>query len=734
MLDRTTETVKADFEYEIINNKVIVDNSLFYASAYPAVLGSSGWAEFEFELRTGENIDIDFCWGFNTYEIKPRKPVQAWLKYLHHNFTYTQKEKYGEYKVYNVVSYENLGISNYDDYNVDWGTSNNNYLFNVTIDEIGFDENWNMTVAFSSYDIEENNYILFGNYIDNYHKVWNNESYKDWKRIDLDYDTINFNFRDMTTWYLVKNQNVVSDKLYKIRYWVDIPFGGLSGVSGKYWWAFKRSSDTLQEAINNDRFFYLDPWWDSNWNHYRVLTIESDYIDNSLVNFPVLVNSTDSTLISKCDSGDSVRFLSTDNSTEFYYEIEEWTDAGFSVWVNISEIITSGSDYKFLMYYNNSAASDNQDAENVWDSNYVGVWHMDDNTTSQVQDSTVYDNDGTKIGANEPIVSSGGKIGDAQLFDGSNDYINCGSSSVLEITSNITTEVFLKTTDVSRRYQGILKRGVSGKGYHNAFSSTTERLLFYVAGLSDTWCDGNTLLKNNVWYYFVSTYNGSANVLYLNDTIEDTEPSTGTITISGVEDFFIGREDYWSGNKFSGTIDEVRISNVSRNASWIKACFHSQNQSTHLGSFLSWGSEQTYSAPSGPPSHNITISNLFPVNNSNDVPLQPTAFAYFVHENGSKFTIRWYNDTILLGTETNVNNGTYSELLINFTKYNTAYTLNVSCNDTHNGWWNFTFDYTTISSGSGGGGSSGGRDVMGVVGIFGGMLGIIAFVFRRKKK
>ena len=76
--------------------------------------------------------------------------------------------------------------------------------------------------------------------------------------------------------------------------------------------------------------------------------------EEELKNFPVLINRTNTSLISKCDKGNSIRFSSLDNSTEFFYEIEEWTENGFSIWVNISEMIQPDSDYKFLMYYNNS--------------------------------------------------------------------------------------------------------------------------------------------------------------------------------------------------------------------------------------------------------------------------------------------------------------------------------------------------------------------------------------------
>ena len=113
-------------------------------------------------------------------------------------------------------------------------------------------------------------------------------------------------------------------------------------------------------------------WWNTDWNYYRVITIESDYIDTDLTNFPILVNISDA-IGDKCDDGDSIRFLDTDNSTEYFYEIEKWVDnEDRLVWVNLTDI-SSSVDTKFLMYYNNSAASDNQHPSDVWDNGFAAV-------------------------------------------------------------------------------------------------------------------------------------------------------------------------------------------------------------------------------------------------------------------------------------------------------------------------------------------------------------------------
>jgi hypothetical protein len=63
--------------------------------------------------------------------------------------------------------------------------------------------------------------------------------------------------------------------------------------------------------------------------------------------------------------------------------------------------------------------------------------------------------------------------------------------------------------------------------------------------------------------------------------------------------------------------------------------------------------------------------------------------------------ISWYDDQTLLGTENNVNNGTYNELFITATSYSTEYILNITANDGNGNWNNQTINFTTKGARSG---------------------------------
>jgi len=351
------EPPSEDFEWIIDGDTVYTNNTKFYASATPHTLSSSGWVIFEGRSKTFSGA-VDFTWGFNGTNTFPSRDIYIWRNYSHPNGDYEFYEDYGCRVIYNITDFQNLGIENYDNYIVHEGTKNNTYLFNATF----FDDDEGMvmtrTFAFTTYQQvgDGDDYRLCGNY-STARWIWDNLTYFDWKKIDLDFQKENYNFKNMTNWYYIKNQDIISGKTYKIKCWIDVEFGGLNGVSGKYWWAFKPSSETLQQAINNDHLFYLDPWWDSDWDYYKVCNVNNKHEG---VQMKIIITNTSGYSPSNvsCESHaqsdfDDIRFVNTDNSTLYDYWRENYTsDLYATYWVNNSDNAS-----QILMYYGNPQAS-----------------------------------------------------------------------------------------------------------------------------------------------------------------------------------------------------------------------------------------------------------------------------------------------------------------------------------------------------------------------------------------
>ena len=61
------------------------------------------------------------------------------------------------------------------------------------------------------------------------------------------------------------------------------------------------------------------------------------------------------------------------------------------IWVVVPSLPAS-SLVTIYMYFGNPEASDSQNAQNVWDSNYVAIFHMN-GTSDKMLDSTSHDTD-----------------------------------------------------------------------------------------------------------------------------------------------------------------------------------------------------------------------------------------------------------------------------------------------------------------------------------------------------
>ncbi len=114
-------------------------------------------------------------------------------------------------------------------------------------------------------------------------------------------------------------------------------------------------------------------WWNSSWQ-YRMLINVMDNSGSKLENYQVLATLTSKTFnYSKADAnGNDIRFTlynsSANNESKLSYWIEEWNISGESkVWVNVTEILASGTNTIYMYYGNEGATSENnRSATMLW--------------------------------------------------------------------------------------------------------------------------------------------------------------------------------------------------------------------------------------------------------------------------------------------------------------------------------------------------------------------------------
>jgi prepilin-type N-terminal cleavage/methylation domain-containing protein len=197
----------------------------------------------------------------------------------------------------------------------------------------------------------------------------------------------------------------------------------------------------------------------------------------------------------------------------------------------------------------------------------VGIWSFDEGAGPTAFDKSGYGNHGTLVG-NTHFVSgedntphwyvNEGQGRSALSFDGSGDYVNCGSNSSLNITDEITIEVWVKPSSSQLTYADIAgNHGGASQGWAIQQSGNNLNLFYFIYGNGASW-QGQSLttqLSTDKWQHFVVLKDETTIRHFLNGS------EVGNVDISGN---IVPRLPLWIGlgypnRYFNGSIDEVRI-------------------------------------------------------------------------------------------------------------------------------------------------------------------------------
>lgn len=370
-----------NWDWTIDGDIVFVNNSVARLSITPHTLLSSGSIECELELKADiGSLNIDCAFGFDTSTAKPRS-MEIWWNYSHTMTGYHWVEQYLTMNL-TVISGYSLGIENYDNYSDIIGNKNNTKLWMVNY--TWYDEmieewsNHSIVLAFTSQNHTDANYTFY--YYDEIRESYQYESwFWDWKPFSKTPEITHKDILNSTTQYYFRNLTIQQDKRYKVRIWIELPFGGLEGLpKSKYWWALKPSSETIQQAIDNNHLVLLDPWWGGDVTSYSYM--KNIYISNKWDEYQMKIN------VSKTSGGDvdceghcqddfgDLRFVH-DNTSVIPYWFEYISSGNYVVaWVN-----NSYNDSCIQMYYGTSGAStttsegnDTWDLYQEWTNDYTG--------------------------------------------------------------------------------------------------------------------------------------------------------------------------------------------------------------------------------------------------------------------------------------------------------------------------------------------------------------------------
>lgn len=335
------------------------------------------------------------------------------------------------------------------------------------------------------------------------------------------------------------------------------PSGTIVGTNGVFTY-------TINDDDNERDIEFRNP---CDYGFSKTITIDNTLVDDTdaadLSNYPLLVSFTDADLAStdnggnvENSSGYDIAFTYLDSLLWLDHEIEKYdaTTGEYVAWVKIP-VLDYNDDTEISMHYGNTNIASDPSVTSVW-SEYFGVWHLN----GDVKDSSPNSHGGTNNGTADVA----GKVGNGRDFDGIGDFIELATFPNLQTDFSISAWINTDNTDAGQRV--FIDDDNNTNGYALSIGDPgSGRLRFYSRGASPTSVDGSVSLTAGSWFYVTGVADvdaGGSRTLYVN---ENQAASTSHSNMFGTDvgSAAIGGETLSgeTGNRFTGTMDEVRVYN-----------------------------------------------------------------------------------------------------------------------------------------------------------------------------
>ena len=245
------------------------------------------------------------------------------------------------------------------------------------------------------------------------------------------------------------------------------------------------------------------------------------------------------------------------------------SNGNFSVSFNVSIEIGNLSDVRWNWNGTNFT---------LYNQSLVLYFNFDNRTSLGENDTYIADvsrggNNGTAVG--NPKVNVSGKYDKAITFDGINDGITILDKNNLDL-NNLTISVWVslaQNPSVTGIQQSIISKYSNSSGGGTYFMRISEVSDSFEAGIFKSITGEQSVsdpinLTNNFssWNHFILTYNNTQLVLYRNGVRITSNNVTDILDVSA-DNLFIGNSDGGGNGFFNGSIDEIRIYNVTFNDS-----------------------------------------------------------------------------------------------------------------------------------------------------------------------
>jgi len=372
-------------------------------------------------------------------------------------------------------------------------------------------------------------------------------------------------------------------------------------------------------------------WYHDSWEFRKNITLSLNTatgVDSDLTDFPVLISFTDTDLIQTNESqGRDFVFTQSDGLTELSHEIEKFDNTTGEViaWDKLPTLSASSTTEMYMYYKGDTIGFNSAD---VWNDDYVLVWHLNQTSTGTIgefRDSTSNGNDGrggggTKVGYNAVRIPhlTDGQIGNGQEFKGPTTTGSGEGTGDMIWTHSLIQGMPSRDVTIELWVGDITDSPGTGSNYNDMVGFCTT----HTTNLNNNWSnhlvlwkakditmaakrqhyvsnvginvEGNNAASFTNWNHIVAVYNmkdadgtvGASN-LYVNGVLAASQTKSQNdnvvlrttdlrMVLGGDVDGANGNNCAKVNNELKGKVDELRISSGLRTADYAAATYYNQ--------------------------------------------------------------------------------------------------------------------------------------------------------------
>jgi type II secretory pathway pseudopilin PulG len=197
----------------------------------------------------------------------------------------------------------------------------------------------------------------------------------------------------------------------------------------------------------------------------------------------------------------------------------------------------------------------------------VGWWKLDETSGTTAADSSVSGNSGTLVNMSAPSCWGAGQIGNALIFDGTNDHVTLPIGSVINLLTNSTIATWVNWSGSGSSWQHIWDFG-TGTTYYMFLTpnNSANQMRFAItrtgsAGEEQT--TYTTALPSGGWHHVAVTIDADNHIhkLYLDGSLvaQKTSANLKPSDLGNTDKNYLARSNYAADPYFNGFLDDVRI-------------------------------------------------------------------------------------------------------------------------------------------------------------------------------